>query len=375
MDPGEFGGVGLQIAAEAALLEGEIAKVLFVSTTDEDFESDRIAAPRVLWLASARQWLQIRKRTNPSINGSGTRSAEEAPEKPTQGGQRRSAGREAGCKRRRAPRRPKYEKPKFVDTSTASFVSYICPPAKEDLLMTGNFAVKSFAVCLLLASVLKAEDNMDRHRALNQKGKTIDTDPNGPSDVYEAVFKVDHLLGSMPSLAVASLKPSVVSAETLYWQGRSRGVSETDIVNAVNEVATTLHLPDYAKISENEVRVARLRMLSDSPGFIGKRFGIKDPSTGKLKVSAVMSPLQAIHMTQTLMDLKMTREEFQVTPEEWETTHAHQPPSGPSHVEYRVASTSKKAAAIQAAFNDGLAKLSDQQGFALLAQMVRRYGI
>ncbi len=43
MDAGEFGGIGLQIAAEAALLQGEIAKVLFVGGANEDFESDRIA--------------------------------------------------------------------------------------------------------------------------------------------------------------------------------------------------------------------------------------------------------------------------------------------------------------------------------------------
>jgi len=93
-------------------------------------------------------------------------------------------------------------------------------------------------------------------------------------------------------------------------------VSEKDLVTVLNSAANQLHSPEFAKVTETQVRLARFTMMTLNPHFLGAGILRFDAATGQYQISNEMSPLQAIFLGQTLMDNKFLSEKFQITPAE-----------------------------------------------------------
>jgi hypothetical protein len=85
-------------------------------------------------------------------------------------------------------------------------------------------------------------------------------------------------------------------------------------------MADKLGAPSYAKTSLPQVRLLRMRLALTSPAFMGTGLGRQHMNTGE-SVNESMSPLQAVHLLQTLIDQKLINPEYQLEPSEWERTH------------------------------------------------------
>lgn len=181
----------------------------------------------------------------------------------------------------------------------------------------------------------------------------------------------------MPEFGEAVLAPRLAAAEENYWRGASTGIRERDLVNALNVLSTRLNLPDYAKTCDSQVRFLRMQMVSVSPIFMGaKAF----PTDAKA-ISEFLSPLQALHLSLTLLDQKFWDAKYQVTPSEWQT---HMPElermTGPGPSDGNVSHSVRphalpKAKELQDHINASLAVLGDYEGLSMLSDLLTRLGI
>ena len=121
--------------------------------------------------------------------------------------------------------------------------------------------------------------------------------------------------------AAKLLKPIWSKLEVDYWRGQNQGIDEADIVNLVNTFADNQQLPEIAKTTQSQVHHLRmLQALNDEPYFTGKGVRLrKNADTGEITTASTnMSPLQAFHLVQVLIDMKIVSEEYQKTPADWE---------------------------------------------------------
>jgi len=188
------------------------------------------------------------------------------------------------------------------------------------------------------------------------------------------VFAYPHMR-AIPDFVAKLVKPKVSSAEADYWKQKTAGVSEKDLVTVLNTAADQLHFPEFAKVTETQVRVVRFSMMTLNPHFLGAKMLQFDSTTAQLQISNLMSPLQAIFIGQTLIDQKFMAEKFQVTPTEWEAK-LREPAPAPRQTKrvYSLRGTSEKGRQLQVALNDALRKMSDADGIALLRQMLEAFG-
>ena len=127
------------------------------------------------------------------------------------------------------------------------------------------------------------------------------------------------LLAQAPALSdignAFDLKQRVVSAELKFRQGNHKAVTERDIAESLNRLATRMSLPGYAHTSKSEVRRLRMRLLTVFPHFIASDAPPSADGTFEA-VSETMSPLQAAFAAAVLIQQKLTNPTFQVTEQE-----------------------------------------------------------
>jgi hypothetical protein len=113
------------------------------------------------------------------------------------------------------------------------------------------------------------------------------------------------------------IKSRLAQAEIKYRHGSEHGVQEADIVALLNEFADKLQLPPYAKTSISQLRVLRMRLALAEPKFMGLGLARQDSKVGD-SLNTEMSPLQGLHLIETLIDQKVGNPEFQVSPGDWD---------------------------------------------------------
>lgn len=187
-------------------------------------------------------------------------------------------------------------------------------------------------------------------------------------------FAVPHRM-ALDDSAIALLKPMLASGEYAYWQGSSQGIREQDLVETINFLASKLNLPDYAHTSKKQLRELRMRLMLLSPRFMAR--GAMGPNISA--ISEYMSPMQAFHLTQTLVDQKFWQPEYQVTPAEWDQqTHEVTPPGA-------TASTQKtpsvrllnfpRSIELHQRMTAALNKLNDYDAVELATQALHKAGV
>jgi len=114
---------------------------------------------------------------------------------------------------------------------------------------------------------------------------------------------------------VASMKDRLVNAELHYQNGEGGAINEGQIAGAVNQLADTLGAPSYAHTTEQEVKKVRLRMLTLYPSFVGRGpSSRRDDSHPHFDEN--MGPLEAFHVTATMLHQKVFNPEFQISEQE-----------------------------------------------------------
>jgi len=117
-------------------------------------------------------------------------------------------------------------------------------------------------------------------------------------------------------VATAGAVPDrLVAAEIAFQKGKTAGIGEGSVVNAINQLALRFNAPEYAFTDVKELRRLRLKMLTVYPGLIGRGSAATRDDT-KHHFDAGMSPVEAFHVTATLVFQKLTNPEFQFSRKE-----------------------------------------------------------
>jgi hypothetical protein len=141
-------------------------------------------------------------------------------------------------------------------------------------------------------------------------------DPNSIRALVDEVFNLPHVFPRMPSVIESNIKDRLVRGEISYRGGKTKGVQEQDVVNAMNDLSDKLGGPPHSKTSLSQVRVLRMWMALSQPTFMGAGVARPDAAVGQ-SINTAMGPVQAAHLIATLIDQHFINPDFQVTPQEW----------------------------------------------------------
>jgi hypothetical protein len=239
-----------------------------------------------------------------------------------------------------------------------------------------QFSIVGLIAGLLVAAVTSAgQSEPTPFERLDQAAAAFSADPTQVSALADAVFAVSHFddvsLRQIPGPARAMLKSRFVAAEEAYWSGQRPGVTEQNIADALNVLATGLSLPEFAQTTQGQVRKLRMQMLSWNPVFLGRGVVHKNPAGGAAPISETMSPLQAFHVALTMIDQKFGNPIYQLTPAEWEARKSA-PQTVKSGIYHR--GNTPRIAEIQDRFIDARDSLSEAEGLGLLLEALGKLG-
>lgn len=120
-----------------------------------------------------------------------------------------------------------------------------------------------------------------------------------------------HGLDRRISASAASIKDRLVTAEMSYQNGNT-GIDEERVVAVVNQLADRFKAPPYAYTNIAEVRKVRVRMLTLYPELIGRGPAVtRDDSRPHFEEK--MGPIEAFHLTATLLYQKVFNPEYQLS--------------------------------------------------------------
>lgn len=141
-------------------------------------------------------------------------------------------------------------------------------------------------------------------------------DENSIRELTDSIF--ESYLAALPDAIRQHVKERLIRAEVKHRQGK-KGIKETNIVKAMNQLADVFGAPEYAKSSPLQVRVLRAKLKEELPSLISpedeSQHGLKKRVGHDLK--ADVSPLEAITILTMLIQQKMLNPDWQLTPREY----------------------------------------------------------
>src|SRR5437588_4333523 len=138
-------------------------------------------------------------------------------------------------------------------------------------------------------------------------------DSDSVRGTVEALFKFPNGY-RMPPIMEGVVKQRLIDAQMAYLSGKTTGVADGAVVDALNALATAFDAPDYGRVSLLQVRFSRSGMASLMPVFMQSA-----PDTRPDEPNPPMSPLQAIFLMSQLIDQKLINPDYQATPAEWDS--------------------------------------------------------
>jgi hypothetical protein len=139
-------------------------------------------------------------------------------------------------------------------------------------------------------------------------------DPIAAGALVDAVF-ADHGIDPAVSVFAPTTKDRLVRAEVDFQNGKTKGITEDKVAATVNQLADRFGAPAYAHTDVNEVKQLRVRMLTLYPSLIGRgSAATRDDS--KPHFEATMSPIEAFHVTATMIHQKVFNPDFQLSKQE-----------------------------------------------------------
>lgn len=188
--------------------------------------------------------------------------------------------------------------------------------------LTRNWMILAMAVGLtvLLVKIVGSSSYAGPSNAPQERIASVNAKAQSPANADEAAISqltdeiFQHLAVPEFESTASAIKERLVKAEMKYRSGAEAGVSEKKLVNAFNKFTRQLNLPDYGRVSQNQVRYLRVKLVPAFPSLMAQ------PTKRDQ-----MSPLEATVLGLVLMTQKVSNEDFQVTPEEWaKTRHERQ---------------------------------------------------
>jgi len=154
---------------------------------------------------------------------------------------------------------------------------------------------------------------------IEQKSRQIAISNYGETqELADEVFKAHHIVGPLADVASPMLH-QIIDAQIKFDQGNLKPVTEEQIAAGINHIATVFSAPVYAFTDSKEVRKTRVLMSTIEPHFIGRKPlispRVRSPKDHQL-LDNQMGPLEAFHVSATILEQKFTNPDYQVTPEE-----------------------------------------------------------
>lgn len=131
----------------------------------------------------------------------------------------------------------------------------------------------------------------------------------------------------------ARMKDRLIEAEVKYRQGH-KGIRESHIVRAVNQLVARFNAPDYARTSPLQIRTLRVELMKQYPNFIAQDEDDKKALKKRVgdKINENVSPLEAFFLAAVMVEQKMLNEDWQEGPDEWAAnSKAHKKRFNPDH--------------------------------------------
>lgn len=176
----------------------------------------------------------------------------------------------------------------------------------------------AFIACLALGMRLLAQSSTPQagmgssypYVAIEQKAKEA-TVQNQQSiqDLTHQVVTFPHMY-QLPEPVVAALETKLATAEMQYRNHQGHAVTDGDLVSFMNWMGDRLHLPAYTKATASQVRSIRVRLALSSPQFMGTTLAGRDLTKGD-HLHSEMSPLQAMHVFNVMIDQKLVNPDYQ----------------------------------------------------------------
>lgn len=201
------------------------------------------------------------------------------------------------------------------------------------------FAVATTCILVLTGIVTSAQENTVNatskpswERVDKKAAQAVKGDPAGVRALVDEVFIANGLTEEIAASA-DSIKDQLVAAEISYRQGKTKGVSEMNIVAVINLLAKKTNAPEYAKTDQFEVRKLRMSMITLSPRLFATQLATQ---LGK-PIPSTLSPIEAFHLTANLIHQKMWNPDYQLTNKERSTTWVERHREGGVKAAERVA--------------------------------------
>ncbi|HEX8456885.1 MAG TPA: hypothetical protein VF656_06295 [Pyrinomonadaceae bacterium] len=143
------------------------------------------------------------------------------------------------------------------------------------------------------------------------------------NELVDAILK--NFAAVLPADTAQAVKVRLVRAELKYRQNK-KGIRESRIVKAINQLAEAFEAPEYAQTSPLQVRLLRVDLKSDLPNLVDaeiEEVGLKKKAGDKLKVE--ISPIEATVLTIVMVQQKMLNPDWQLTPREYSEKLRRQP--------------------------------------------------
>jgi hypothetical protein len=173
-------------------------------------------------------------------------------------------------------------------------------------------------------SVNKEESSESPFERLKRNSRKARNDDPASVDRLADTIIADFVPFEMSADAWAGVKARLVQAELSYRKG-SKGITESDIVRSINELAVKFGAPAYAKTSPLQVRYLRASMMGMFPNLVAQEPINAKAQPRKLgsSINPRLSPFEATFLTGLLLHQKMINEDYQLEPKAWRD-HLHQ---------------------------------------------------
>jgi hypothetical protein len=133
--------------------------------------------------------------------------------------------------------------------------------------------------------------------------------PDSIDALTYAVLAHPHVF-AFPDAMKEQVATRLARSENAYRNRLGPGVTENQLLNLLNSYVRRFDLPDYAATSPAQLRVARMNTVRQLPVFMGNGVTNERLVLGD-SISDVMSPLQAFHLCQVIIDQKILNPDYQ----------------------------------------------------------------
>jgi hypothetical protein len=117
----------------------------------------------------------------------------------------------------------------------------------------------------------------------------------------------------MPPPMAAVVKQRVIDAQMAYLGGKTPGIVDGAVVDAINGLATAFETPDSGRVSLLMAQFFRSNMAHGMPVFLHSA-----PDTKLDEPNPPMSPVQALFIVSLLIDQKLGNPDYRAAPAEWD---------------------------------------------------------